>query len=179
MSWNICAYPQNTFHMLYSAIFRASSDYGALKKHHALLLDAISWKLSTPSNIVSVLHVLLRSGTLVTGMDRVADPSIGSLFPCMTKDERSTIGRFADALSTRRIRPLTGSNATVQEPTSLRSSSKANLDGITSCSSLDQGGVVGGQIVTNRPFYSRLPLLTFFSRSAATCQQERMLRFWY
>ncbi|CAD2219984.1 hypothetical protein, conserved [Angomonas deanei] len=67
-------------------------------KNHLSLLHEQSWNFAMPSKSLPVLDVLVRSGTVVEGLDRASSASLLALQPCMTTREKSVLNEFYSML---------------------------------------------------------------------------------
>ncbi|KAG5478134.1 hypothetical protein CUR178_04846 [Leishmania enriettii] len=84
--------------LLRCAFDRIQSDRQALARHHLNLLDKRHWELTTPSRVLPVVEVLIRSGVLMDGLEKCSSKPLASLTPCMTKKERSLVQKLSHML---------------------------------------------------------------------------------
>ncbi|KAH9597120.1 hypothetical protein LSM04_002918 [Trypanosoma melophagium] len=79
--------------------YQVTADRNLVAYHHRRLINNQYWECSSPSQSLSVLALLVRSGTLVEKLDKAASGALNAMSPSMTKNEQALLGRLSSFLN--------------------------------------------------------------------------------
>ncbi|RNF12485.1 hypothetical protein TraAM80_00338 [Trypanosoma rangeli] len=77
---------------------QTAADRLLASQHHHRLIDSRYWDCTTPSKALSVLGVLLRSGTIIDKLDNAASGALNAMGPSMTRSEQVLLGKWSSLM---------------------------------------------------------------------------------
>ncbi|RNE97669.1 uncharacterized protein Tco025E_09387 [Trypanosoma conorhini] len=77
---------------------QTTADRLVVSQHHRRLIDSRYWGCTTPSKAVSVLGVLVRSGTIIDKLDKAASEALNAMGPSMTRNEQALLGKWSSLM---------------------------------------------------------------------------------
>ncbi|PWV10471.1 hypothetical protein C3747_69g104 [Trypanosoma cruzi] len=77
---------------------QTTADRLLVSHHHHRLIDSRYWDCATPSKALSVLGLLVRSGTMIDKLDKAASEALSAMGPSMTMSEQALLGKWSSFL---------------------------------------------------------------------------------
>ncbi|EKF29654.1 hypothetical protein MOQ_006551 [Trypanosoma cruzi marinkellei] len=77
---------------------QTTADRLLVSHHHNRLIDSRYWDCTTPSKALSVLGLLVRSGTMIDKLDKAASEALSAMGPSMTMSEQALLGKWSSFL---------------------------------------------------------------------------------